>query len=421
MHKLIRVICILAISSATVTGQETITIDSCIHWAKENYPLFRQNAVTSQLLEQNEKAVRENWLPKLSFMAQATYNTEVVQFNFPGMNIDFPHDPYMTALSLEQTLIDGGRIKAQGNIERTSSEITIRQNEVELYKLVERINQLYINILLGRENINVLQLYKEDLENRAKNIRLGVENGMVLSSALDELSAEILKTEQNIDQSVFQLLGLYKTLSLYTGKEINDQTELMVQPIGGEAIQLEINRPEMKLFDLQTTLLEQRYKLINKNAIPTLSLGASGNYGRPGPNFINQDLRFFGSANLTLRWNISSLYGLNREKTKLELNKSLVELQKEAFLFNIQASLNTQTSQLEAYSRIIEKDNEIIEKRQRVTATASSQMENGKITVVNYLSQLNAELQATLNKKVHEIQRMNLISSINATSGSFNF
>lgn len=114
MHKLIRVICVLAIGTTSVTGQETITIDSCIHWAKENYPMFKQNTVTAQLLEQNEKAVRENWLPKLSFMAQATYNTEVVQFNFPGMDLDFPHDAYMTALSLEQTIVDGGRIKAQG-------------------------------------------------------------------------------------------------------------------------------------------------------------------------------------------------------------------------------------------------------------------------------------------------------------------
>ena len=70
---------------------------------------------------------------------------------------------------------------------------------------------------------------------------------------------------------------------------------------------------------------------------------------------------------------------------------------------------------------MIEKDDVIIEKRHSVTATATAQMENGKITVVNYLSQLNAELQAKLNKKVHEIKRMNAISTINATSGSIKF
>jgi hypothetical protein len=83
--------------------------------------------------------------------------------------------------------------------------------------------------------------------------------------------------------------------------------------------------------------------------------------------------------------------------------------------------MNTQTAQLEALSQVIEKDDIIIEKRHSVTQTATSQMENGKITVANYLTQLNAELQAQLNKKVHEIKKMNAISTINTTSGSFKF
>lgn len=417
-----KLLTILSIATAGIGfSQNSISLDSCISWSKKNYPLIKQNEVTLQQTEQNEKGIRENWLPKLSFMGQATYNTEVVQFNFPGMNLKFPHDAYLTSLSLEQTIIDGGLTKSQHNVEKLSSELTIQQNEVELYKLVERVNQLYVNVLLGRENLRILELYKEDLSNRAKNMKAGVDNGLVLSSSLDELEAEILKTDQNIIESKFQLEGLYKTLTLYIGKPVDESTILTETPIGGTAARIEIQRPEMKIFDLQTKLLDARFKQINVNAIPKVTVGAAGNYGRPGPNFINQELRFFGSANLTLRWNISSLYGLKREKTKVELNKSLVDIQKEAFLFNIQSSLNTQAAQLSALAQMIEKDDVIIEKRHSVTSTATAQMENGKITVVNYLSQLNAELQAKLNKKVHEIRRMNAISTINATSGSIKF
>ncbi|MGV3610963.1 MAG: TolC family protein [Fluviicola sp.] len=419
MHKLLTV---LSIAVAGIGfSQNSISLDSCIAWSKKNYPLIKQNEVTLQQREQNEKAIRENWLPKVSFMAQATYNTETVKFDFPGMDLKFPHDAYITSLSLEQTIIDGGLTKQQKNVEQLSTELTIQQNEVELYKLVERVNQLYINVLLGRENLRILELYKEDLSNRAKNMKAGVDNGLVLSSSLDELEAEILKTDQNIIESKFQLGALYKTMVLYTGKPIDENTVLAETPIGGQAARIEIQRPELKIFDLQAKLLDARFKQINVNAIPRITVGAAGNYGRPGPNFINQELRFFGSANLTVRWNVSSLYGLKREKTKVELNKSLIDIQKEAFLFNIESSLNTQTAQLSALAQMIEKDDVIIEKRHNVTTTATAQMENGKITVVNYLSQLNAELQAKLNKKVHEIKRMNAISTINATSGSIKF
>lgn len=400
---------------------QTISLDSCVSWAKQNYPSIKQNELMLQQSQQNENALRENWLPKISFQGQATYNTEVVQFNFPGMDLKFPHDAYMTALNIEQTIVDGGSTSTQKNIETINTELEIQKNEVEMYKIVDRINQLYVNILLGRENVKILNLYKEDLTNRYTNMKVAVESGTVLESALDELDAEILKTEQNLIESNYSLKGLYATLSFYVNRRIDASTVMLETPIGGPLAQLDIVRPELRIFDLQSKLLDERFSLTNSYALPRVTVGATGNYGRPGPNFINQELRFFASANVTVRWNVSSLYGLKRERTKLEISQNLLDVQREVFLYNVEASMNTQAAQLEALGQVIEKDDIIIEKRHSVTQTATSQMENGKITVANYLTQLNAELQAQLNKKVHEIKHMNAVSTINATSGAIKF
>ena len=400
---------------------QSISLDSCISWAKANYPAIQQNEIYVLQQEQNEKALRENWLPKIGFQAQAVYNTEVVQFNFPGMNIHFPHDTYMGVVNVEQTIIDGGTTRAQKNIEGINTELSIQQNEVDLYKIVDRVNQVYVNILLGRENVKILELYKEDLNNRFKNMKVAVDNGTVLESTLDELEAEILKTDQNLIESKYSLSGLYKTLSFYINKPVNENTVMSLTPIGGNSAVLEISRPELHMFELQSKMLDERFKLTNSYALPRVSIGVAGNYGRPGPNFLNQELRAFGSANVTLKWNVSSLYGLKREHTKLELSQNMLEVQRSVFLYNLQSSMNTQTAQLDALTELIDKDEVIIEKRHNVTQTATSQMENGKITVANYLTQLNAELQAQLNKKVHEIRKMNAISTINTTSGAIKF
>jgi outer membrane protein TolC len=210
-------------------------------------------------------------------------------------------------------------------------------------------------------------------------------------------------------------------LSYYTNKKIDSTTTFASTPLGGELALIEIKRPELTYYSLQSELIDARFKQTNANAIPRITIGAVGNYGRPGPNYMNQNFRFFGSANISLKWNISNLYGLKRERVKKELSKDIFEIQQEVFLFNLQTSLNTQTSQLKAIDEIIQKDDLIIQKREKVTETASAQMENGKITVVNYLTQLTAELQAKLNKRLHEIKRMNTISTINATSGSIKF
>ena len=400
---------------------ESVTLDSCIHWAKQNYPLIRQNGLLAEYSASNIKTINENWYPKLSFLAKGTYNTEVVAFDIPGFNTAFPHDQYVANINLDQTLFDGGQTKKQKQIEQLSTGVEIQKNEVELYKLVDRVSQIYVNILLTQENLEVLDVYKSDLDNRRKNLEANTQNGLALESSLDELDAESLKTEQSIIEGRENLEVLIQTLSVYVGKPISDRASFVAEPIGGKTSGDAITRPELKLLDLQSQLMDTRFELTNKMAMPRISFFADANYGRPGPNFINQNLRFFGDAGLSIRWNISSLYGLSKEQQRFQVNQQMLEVQREVFLFNLKNSLATQTGQINSLQDIIAKDQQIIEKRHSVTTTAAAQLENGKITLTDYLTQLNAEMQAKLNQKMHEIKLMSAMTTYNTTKGINNF
>jgi uncharacterized protein YqfA (UPF0365 family) len=95
----------------------------------------------------------------------------------------------------------------------------------------------------------------------------------------------------------------------------------------------------------------------------------------------------------------------------------MIDLQRELFLFNVKNTMISQEAQIRALEEMISKDKQIIEKRHNVTVTAATQLENGKITVTDYLTQLNAEMQATLNQKIHEVKLMNAMTSYNTTRG----
>ena len=156
-------------------------------------------------------------------------------------------------------------------------------------------------------------------------------------------------------------------------------------------------------------------------ALPKIYVGAVGNYGRPGPNFINQDLRFFGSGNISLRWNISTLYGLGREQRKFDLNKKMLEIQRDQLNKNIEISLSTYTSQLSALDQLMKLDALILTKKAEISAVSAAQLANGKITSTVYLIQLNDEMAARLNLKIHEIKKINAWSNYNITMGLINF
>lgn len=415
MYKKSLVVVSILISSIGF-GQNSVPLDSCIVWAKNHYPLMRQNALIMQNSDVSLKAINENWFPKLSFLAQGVYQSEVV--SIPGFATGFPHDSYLTQVSLDQTLFEGGQTKQQKNIENINAQIEVQKNEMELYKLIDRVNQLYVSVLLTRSNNELLKIFKANLENRKKNLESGAKNELVLTSSVDELEAEILKTEQSIIEGTENLTALYQNLALLTNKSFNDSTVFEMTPIGGKVnLSAPITRLETELFSLQESLVDSRYKLTNRLALPKISVGIAGNYGRPGPNFINQNLRFFGSANLTVRWNMSSLYGLNREKTRYEINKQMISVQRETFDLSVQTALTTQQAQLNSMQTIIEKDKLIVEKRHNVATTGASQLDNGKITVTAYTTQLNEEMAAKLNQKIHEIKLMNAQSGYNTTKG----
>ena len=81
----------------------------------------------------------------------------------------------------------------------------------------------------------------------------------------------------------------------------------------------------------------------------------------------------------------------------------------------------SQTAQINSLKAILEKDKLIIEKRKSIKETASSQLANGSITSTDYLIESNAEMQAILNQKIHEIKLMNAISNYNSSKGITNF
>ena len=251
-------------------AQRIVLLDSCVTWAKNNYPLIKQNQLFAEVSLLNIRAINEAWLPKLNMTIQGIYQSEVVQFNIPGINTNFPHDSYNSSFSIEQTIFDGGISKKQREIEASNLSIEQQKNEVELYKVIDRVNQLYTSILLGKENLNMLTLFKDNLLNRRKNILPAIENGLSLSNSLDEIDVEILKIDQNMIETKQNLKALYQGLSLLTGKLLSEKDEFTLSALGGSN-KNRVSRPELILLEQQEVLLYSRYSMATKMALPKIT------------------------------------------------------------------------------------------------------------------------------------------------------
>ena len=196
-----------------------------------------------------------------------------------------------------------------------------------------------------------------------------------------------------------------------------DTTFVLSETVASVEPQSAVNRPEYKLFEMQSNTLKLREQMITKGNLPKVSVFVRANYGRPGYNFLNNDFRPYGMVGAGLNWNISGYYTSSKEKKNLRINSDIINNQKQIFDMNLQATLIQQKEEIVKLEKMIGMDQKIVEAKTAVRKSSSSQLDNGVITSSDYIVDLNAENQSQFNLKLHQIQLMMAKENYNTTLG----
>ena len=385
----------------------TLSLSQAYDLARKNYPVIKQKDLVRQTSELTISNLSKGYLPQFSLNGQATYQSDVTKVNIaiPGVNIQAPgKDQYKIIAEANQLVYDGGVIKQQKRYEQLNDSVQQQQLEVELYKLKERISQLYLGVLYLEEQIKQTDLIRTDIKTGIKTTEARVNNGVAFKSNLNTLKAELLKTDQNIIQLKASRKGLLETLGIFLNQSLPESIKLQ-SPVSAiirddEAIQ----RPELRVFSTQQDLIASQKHLISAKNIPKTSLFLQGGYGRPGLNLLDNNFDFFYIGGVRLNWSLNGFYTSRKEKQIVDINKRIVDIQKDVFLLNTNASLKTQQSEIDKLMQLVTSDNDIIELRKSVKEAAQSQLDNGVISVNDFLLQVNAEDQARQALITHQIQ-----------------
>lgn len=397
----------------------TLTIDSCYTFAKKNYPLIKQMALIEKTKDYSIDNASKGYLPQVIFAGQATYQSEVtkIPISIPGVNIQtLSKDQYKIYGEVSQSLTDPLVIKQQKELIKANSAGEQEKLEVEFYKLKERINQLYFGVLLIDAQIQQTELLKKDVQSGINKTNAAIANGTSFKSNADVLQAELLKSNQRIIELQANRKGYVDMLSIFMNQPLNENTILLTPPI--QTISNTINLPELKLFDVQKKSFDIQNKLLLAKNLPKLSLFFQGGYGRPTLNALSNDFGTYYIGGVRFSWNLSGFYTYNKEKKLQGINQSLLNVQKEIFLFNTNLTLKQQNSEVSKLTDLIASDNQIIAIREKVKVTANNQLENGTITSIDFLNYVNAEDQAKQNLALHKIQLLMAQYNYQTTSGN---
>ena len=422
MKKYFSFILLLLLQVITGYSQEPLRLQKAYELARQNYPLLKQRELIKQTREFTVDNLSKGFLPQFSLNGQATYQSEVTQIKIPlpGVTVDpLNKDQYKMLADISQLIYDGGMIKQQKAIQEYNESTEQQKLEVELYKLNDRINQLFLGVLFLDEQLKQVELVKSDLRNGIKKVEAQVNNGVAFRSNLNLLNAELLKADQRVIELQSSRKGLLDVLSLFINQPLAENT-VLEKPMTSPALVSGISRPELDLFSSQQKLLGSQATLIDARNKPRASFFWQGGYGRPGLNFLKNDFAFFYTTGLRLSWSFGGFYTRKNEKKMLELNRKTIDIQKEVFLLNTNTQLKQQQSEIDKLQKLVNTDHAIIDLRIKVKDAAKAQLENGVITANDYLRELNAEDQARQALITHEIQLIQAKINYQTISGQSN-
>ena len=403
------------------------TLEECQRAAEGNYPLIRQYGLIEKTTSLNVANIQKGWLPQVSASAQASLQSDVPAFPdefqklYQQMGITMEgleRDQFRVGIDVQQTVYDGGNIKSQKEIARRQGELQSRQNEVTMYNVRRRVNEMYFSLLLIDEQIQLNADLQTVLEGNEKKLAAMLKGGTAAESDWKKVRAERLNVVQQMTGLKSQRTALVRMLSTFCAMEVNRLVKPEIPENTGSTVNL---RPELKTIDAQLRLADAKEKALDATLMPRLGVFAQGYYGYPGYNMFEdmtgRKLSWNGIIGARLTWNIGALYSRKNDKAKLQAERETAEANRERFLLDNKMEQIQQNENISRYRQLMIDDEEIISLRSSIRKAAESKLAHGIIDVNDLVREINSENKARVEQCIHEIEMLKEIYNLKITTG----
>ena len=332
------------------TAQTVLTLDECRSMALENNSQSKiaQEKVTAA--QYDSKAAFANYLPKVSATAMYLHNSENLSLISEDQQTTFSHlgtavkgninailsDPtyqyvtstdaslakldalvkgvlqtkdiegalnhigqelsdnftmdiqnvYVGAISIEEPLYVGGKIRAYNKVTAYAKELAETQLNGEDQKVLVTVDEAYWQIVSIANKLRLTNQYVELLRQMDHNVEIMKNEGVATAS--DQLSVRVKLNEAEMSQIkaqnglmlskmlLCQLCGMPLDSDITLKDELNETLEIPVDEVTYTQEELYENRPELKSLELAVNMYDMKSKIVRADYLPTVAL--TGNY-----------------------------------------------------------------------------------------------------------------------------------------------
>ena len=271
---------------------------------------------------------------------------------------------YVGAISIEEPLYVGGKIRAYNKVTAYAKELAETQLNGEDQKVLVTVDEAYWQIVSIANKLRLTNQYVELLRQMDHNVEIMKNEGVATAS--DQLSVRVKLNEAEMSQIkaqnglilskmlLCQLCGMPLDSEIMLKDEMNETLEIPADEVTYTEEGLYEDRPELKSLELAVNMYDLKSKIVRADYLPTVAL--LGNYLVTNPSASNGvKNEFHGMWNVSLVAKIPVFHfgeGLNKYR-RAKSDKIITQYQLE----DARGKVSLQASQYE--KKIAEADSRL--------------------------------------------------------------
>lgn len=382
------------------TDQDTVTLENCLDSTLEKHPSTATAELAQKLATKKKEVAATRYRPELSLRGNASYQSEVVEL--PGENRmlsipELPHERFKVYGELTQTIYDGGATRVKKHSAELQAEAKASEVEETHHALKEQVLQLYFSRILADESREVIDTTIALLEARHSSLKAAQEKGVVTGEDLLRIRTRIQELKKKREKLSSKARRSIRMLNVLTRLELDTSTHFQDPSMKAVKGVPDLHRPELHSLSLKQEQLSQEQALVDAQKRPKASFFAQGGGGRPNPyNFFDDEFSSYYLLGVRFSWSIWNWGRRERQKESIELQKRMVEQQKEGFRRKVCTEAKKHEERIRELSKAIERDERILEMRMELRKSSASKLEKGAITATEHLRSVSDEARVRL-------------------------
>lgn len=395
-----------------------VTLSECVEKARNNYPQIQELGLIREAEKYDLSTASQSWLPQLTISGKAQYQSKVVEmpFEIPEFKFNLPHDQYSLVGEVSQTIWDGGSTASKKRLVSADDKIQSKQLEVSLYGLRQKVENIFLGILLIDKQIAQNEIAVKSLYRNRESVLAGIEHGVSYQSDLSIVDVNILNYKQTISSLHADRQAYVDMLGRLTGEDLS-QAQFVEPPVDLPIDTATLARPELQLYKAQLEQTQVQRRDLQSNLYPKLNLSLQGGIGRPGLNILKNEFEPYYTVGVKLQWNLGALYSRKNDIRKIAVQKERIERQQEAFVLNTMLDVTDQLNEVHKAEQVLAQDREIIRLREEIRQAGEEQYKQGVIMLTDLMEMIDEEFNARVAQSLHQVQLVMAICDLKNTLG----